>query len=323
MLVISTFRVVNGIEEQVREAFRNRPHLVDDAPGFLGMEVLTSSEDPATFHLHTWWVDADSYRSWHRSHAHFESHALIPRGLKLDPRSTSLRLFELVEGDDALVRDSADLLARLTTTGAAILVARLDRSGTVLSCNDSLARALGAPRDALVGKALQPFLARASLNWLTDQLASGAPDRTPRLINLVDVRGEPVSIRGLAQRRAYGLLLVAEPALESERSLQGETLAINGRLAVLIQENQRQAAELAMANAKLEDAHRELKDSYWHLRKVQEILPFCMSCHRVKEAQGTWGDVAEFLKKHSNFLSHSYCPACALAVRKEWEIQNP
>jgi heme-degrading monooxygenase HmoA len=41
VLIISTFKVANGMEAAVRQAFLDRPGLVDDAPGFLGMEVVT------------------------------------------------------------------------------------------------------------------------------------------------------------------------------------------------------------------------------------------------------------------------------------------
>ena len=44
---ISRFRVRNGMEEEVAEAFRARPHLVDDASGFIRMEVLSPAEDAA------------------------------------------------------------------------------------------------------------------------------------------------------------------------------------------------------------------------------------------------------------------------------------
>ena len=40
MLAISRFRVANGMEKEVREAFRNRPRLVEDAPGFLDSQQI-------------------------------------------------------------------------------------------------------------------------------------------------------------------------------------------------------------------------------------------------------------------------------------------
>lgn len=93
---ISRFRVRNGMEAEVAAAFRERPHLVDTTPGFVKMEVLSPAEDAAEFWLITYWTDEASFREWHRSHQFRDSHAGIPKGLKLDPRATELRAFHHV-----------------------------------------------------------------------------------------------------------------------------------------------------------------------------------------------------------------------------------
>lgn len=93
---ISRFRVRNGMEEEVAQAFRARPHLVDDAHGFLRMEVLSPAEDAAEFWLVTYWSDEESFRTWHQGHTFRESHAAIPKGLKLDAAATELRAFRFV-----------------------------------------------------------------------------------------------------------------------------------------------------------------------------------------------------------------------------------
>ncbi len=93
---ISRFRVANGMESEVAEAFRERPHMVDGAPGFIRMDVLSPSEDEAEFWLVTYWTDEESFRVWHRSHEYRDSHAYIPKGLKLDAEATQLRSFRYV-----------------------------------------------------------------------------------------------------------------------------------------------------------------------------------------------------------------------------------
>jgi heme-degrading monooxygenase HmoA len=93
---ISRFRVANGMESDVADAFRTRPHLVDDAPGFLRMDVLSPAGDAAEFWLVTYWADEESFRAWHRSHHYRDSHSYIPKGLKLDPSATELRSFHYV-----------------------------------------------------------------------------------------------------------------------------------------------------------------------------------------------------------------------------------
>jgi len=90
ILVVSQFTVANAMAQQVTDAFMNRPHLVDSAPGFLKMEVHHSQDNANEFWLLTWWTDDISYQTWHRSHAYHESHSGIPKGLKLLPKSTKI-----------------------------------------------------------------------------------------------------------------------------------------------------------------------------------------------------------------------------------------
>jgi heme oxygenase (mycobilin-producing) len=95
-VALSRFTIANGMENEVREAFRQRPHLVDSAPGFLRMEVISPVEKPSEIWLLTYWSDEGSFREWHRSHLYHDSHKGIPKGLKLLPKETRLSYFEYV-----------------------------------------------------------------------------------------------------------------------------------------------------------------------------------------------------------------------------------
>lgn len=94
-VALSRFTIGNGMTAEVRAAFRGRPHLVDAAAGFLGMQVMSPTDNPDEIWLVTRWTDEASYRTWHRSHEYRESHAGIPRGLKLVPKSAEVRCFEV------------------------------------------------------------------------------------------------------------------------------------------------------------------------------------------------------------------------------------
>ena len=97
-VALSKFTVANGMTPQVKEAFANRPHLVDSAPGFLRMDVISPLENPDEIWLITYWTDETSYRVWHRSHEYHASHKGIPKGLKLVPKSAQISFFEYVAG---------------------------------------------------------------------------------------------------------------------------------------------------------------------------------------------------------------------------------
>jgi heme-degrading monooxygenase HmoA len=94
--VLSRFVVANDMDAEVKQAFLLRPHLVDNAAGFVRMDVLSPEDMPNEIWLMTYWVDIASFRIWHKSHAYHESHAGIPKGLKLVPGSVKLRIFTLI-----------------------------------------------------------------------------------------------------------------------------------------------------------------------------------------------------------------------------------
>jgi heme-degrading monooxygenase HmoA len=95
LVVISRFTIANDMVAAVRDAFQNRPHLVDTVPGFVRMEVMCPTDKPEEIWLKTYWLDEASFENWHHSHAYHDSHQGMPKGLKLVPKSTEIRRFEL------------------------------------------------------------------------------------------------------------------------------------------------------------------------------------------------------------------------------------
>jgi heme oxygenase (mycobilin-producing) len=95
-VALSRFTVVNGMEAEVKRAFVDRPHLVEGAAGFVRLEVLSPRDDPREIWLLTYWRDEASFEAWHHGPLHHQSHRGIPKGLRLDPKSTQVRFFEHV-----------------------------------------------------------------------------------------------------------------------------------------------------------------------------------------------------------------------------------
>jgi len=92
-VALSRFTVGNEMSGQVKEAFRNRPHLVNQASGFQRLDVISPADNPDEIWLITYWTDEESFTSWHRSHRFREVHQWIPKGLKVVPRSAKLQSF--------------------------------------------------------------------------------------------------------------------------------------------------------------------------------------------------------------------------------------
>lgn len=95
-VALSKFVIASDLTAEVKLAFRNRPHMVDGAPGYLRMEVISPMDRPEELWLITFWSDEASFHAWHHSHLYRDSHDGIPKGLKLVPSETQIRHFEHV-----------------------------------------------------------------------------------------------------------------------------------------------------------------------------------------------------------------------------------
>ncbi len=89
---ISCFEIQNGLQDDVKQSFKNRPGLVENYEGFVRLDVLSPTSNPAEIWLLTYWSDEESFKNWHKNHLK-ESHKGIPKGLKLVPHSFKLLFF--------------------------------------------------------------------------------------------------------------------------------------------------------------------------------------------------------------------------------------
>ena len=47
------------------------------------------------------------------------------------------------------------------------------------------------------------------------------------------------------------------------------------------------------------------------VRTLNELLPICTFCHKVREDEGYWSDLNAYLREHAGSqLSHALCPDC-------------
>lgn len=278
ILALSRFRVVNGMEEQVAAAFRNRPHLVERASGFLGLEVFRDRNVSGSFYLVTRWSDEQSFREWHGSEAHRRSHKGIPGGLRLDPSFTEVVELERIEGTDGALHRVADLgllLAPFLEQARGTLFLHCAADGTILDCNPAAGELLGAPAQALAGRPLWDHLTEVDADHLRSRLAAGErrPEEPFRL-NAGDPADVPHTLECHLDLRPEGFVLVGERDSSGTARLHGELLVLNNELAVMArergqalaraqkaeQERERLLASERQARAEAEEANRRKDD---------------------------------------------------------------
>lgn len=68
----------------------------------------------------------------------------------------------------------------------------------------------------------------------------------------------------------------------------------------------------------LRDANEQLRDAMQTINTMQELVPICSCCQKIRDDTGYWAKVDEFLTRHNVAqFSHSYCPDCARKVLED------
>jgi diguanylate cyclase (GGDEF)-like protein len=253
---ISRFRVRNGLEEEVRRAFLNRPRLVEKAAGFRGLDVLTDAADPSVFWLLTRWTDEESFRSWHRSEAHHQSHELIPRGLKLDASLTSLTIGNHIEDPDgpqnlgdALVEDQTAGISRWLMESDAVFALLMAPDGTIRTRNQAAYRVFPPDPAKNFGLSIWDYLVCSDAEHLRRQLSdSGGRHAGRLLLNVADGQRNPMTLEAGLIRCRGAILLLGTQERAHDPQFQTEVLKLTNDLSLMMREATRKNRELEQAN---------------------------------------------------------------------------
>jgi PAS domain S-box-containing protein len=114
--------------------------------------------------------------------------------------------------------------------------------------------------------------------------------------------------------RVGTLELSFPPERELSRTERELVAAVATQCAQALERVRRRAARDALLHA-TQERLASLEQGFWHLRKAQEVLPMCMGCRRVRDSDGGWEELHDFLLCNSLFVSHGLCDGCADAIR--------
>jgi diguanylate cyclase (GGDEF)-like protein len=256
--VISRFRVRNGLEEEVQKAFLSRPRLVEKASGFRGLDVLTDAGDPSVFLLLTRWSDEESFRAWHRSDAHHQSHGLIPQGLKLDSSFTSLTIANSI-GDPAGSRSFSDALegqamalSQWLMECDAVCALLLAPDGSIRARNQAGYRLFPPDKAGHSGSAIADYLVSSDAEQLRQRLSESAGGLDNLLLNLTDGLHNPITLEVGLVRCDGAILLLGTPEHRQDARFQTEILKLTNDLSVMVRESARKNRELEEAKEAIE-----------------------------------------------------------------------
>ena len=240
---MSRFKVANGMEGAVADAFANRPGLVDGWAGFLGLETFNDISDRSVFHLATRWTDRAAFHAWHHSAAHRASHRGMPKGLRLDPSSTELveleRLPQPVALDAMSVLDASAAIAVYLGRTRVVHFVRCDTNGDIEFVNGAMAEHLGLAADAVRGRSIFSCLVEHDADVLRQRLDQPAVKSAAMTLNFCDASGSPFTLFTEVTSYPDGCVIIGEAGVEHEARLQHQLLEVNVELAALARTRQR------------------------------------------------------------------------------------
>ena len=211
------------------------------------------------------------------------------------------------------------LFERVLETSEVLEFIALDGNGLVTAANPGFARGIGIPLDQLIGQSATRLLALPDSERVRAWNQGSAPLPAGRTaINFLRGGESPYTLSCLVEREENGALaILGEPDASDDRRATDQLMQVTNEMATLARENTRRRRELEETQRELTAALEELRTSYWHLQKIQEVIPICMQCGRVKADAANWQTLVQYLMSNQIFLSHGYCPDCAERVMRE------
>jgi PAS domain-containing protein len=214
------------------------------------------------------------------------------------------------------------MLQRMLNGFAGVEHVTINEGGAIVDVNAPFARHIGVPRADLCGRRVAEFLSAGNVSLVEGWAAGDDLPREPHLVNFVTAGQQTYTLRCVVERWNGHVAVVGEAADAGSDDPSEVLLEVNNEFATLTRELGRQRRELERAHLELSATLQNLEQSYWHLRKIQEVMPVCMGCGQVKADGYRWQSVVDYLRSNEIFLSHGYCPPCASDVAKQYGLEE-
>jgi PleD family two-component response regulator len=84
---------------------------------------------------------------------------------------------------------------------------------------------------------------------------------------------------------------------------------------------------LTEKNAEMTRCCQEVETALAQVQQLQELLPICSQCKRIRDDKNYWQQIEKYLSQHSEVkFSHGYCPECYdewMRQMDAWNAANP
>ncbi|NOX87464.1 MAG: response regulator [Calditrichaeota bacterium] len=72
-------------------------------------------------------------------------------------------------------------------------------------------------------------------------------------------------------------------------------------------------------NRELEKTNKKLKEALDTIKQLKGMLPICSNCHKIRDDEGYWHRVEEYIEQYSDAtFTHSLCPDCLVKLYPDY-----
>jgi len=201
---------------------------------------------------------------------------------------------------EASVRFERNFLSGILETTGAVLVV-LDATGRVLRLNRAIELLTGATILDTVGRPFwEAFLPDEESAGIRAILGDPRPERFPFecQCRLRTLRADP----------AWVYWTFTAIAAEDDPASIDYVVATGADITALKRAEEEKEALIA-----------QLRDALARVKTLRGLVPICASCKRIRDDQGYWRLVEEYVRDHSEAeFSHGICPACMRKLYPEY-----
>jgi hypothetical protein len=206
-------------------------------------------------------------------------------------------------------RERAGALHSLILKSQTVAWARFGPDGSLAEANPRFLRLVG---EEVMGRHLRFLVVEGQRKEITKLLSERRSCSAPCNFHFVSGIDAPVTQVVTWEWDGDDVYLFGEMHVEDLESTQAALCKLNSRVSELAREN-------AKKNAALEKALADLDASHWRLRRLQELLPICVYCGKVRTGEDYWESLHSYLTENADFLTHGICPECATEAEREVE----